>query len=479
MNTVTKGLEPARVLSYFEEISAIPRGSGNEKGIADYLEAFAKNRGLFCYRDSINNIMIKKPASPGCEAAGAVLLQGHTDIVCEKNNDYVHDFEKDPLKLYLEGDYLKAEGTTLGADNGTAVAYMLAILEDDTLMHPALECLFTVQEETGLDGAREFDGSQISAKTMINMDAGPEGVATVSCAGGMRIDMKKEMRQTPFVGTALKIEVKGLMGGHSGAEINSNRANANAVMGRVLYNLPEVNLISLTGGSKDNAIPRECVAIVAVSDPVAAKAAVKKMETAILAECTKLDRGFCIEVGEVDAPATMGDLACTKDVIGLLYLAPNGVLSMSPTMEGLVESSSNMGVVDTKGTAIWVAFSPRSSVESRQDQTEQRLKILADAFGFEFHLRSRYPGWAYDPDSKVRDLAKSTYEELFKKPFRVEAIHAGLECGLIKAKVPEMDIVAIGPDEHNGHTPDEEVSISSMNRVYQFIRAMIEKLAKA
>lgn len=478
MNIVTKGLEPARVLSYFEEISAIPRGSGNEKGIADYLEAFAKEHGLFCYRDEMHNVMIKKPASPGCEKAGAVLLQGHTDIVCEKNNDYVHDFEKDPLKLYIEGDYLKAEGTTLGADNGTAVCYMLAILEDNTLVHPALECLFTVQEETGLDGARNFDGSQISAKTMINMDAGPEGVATVSCAGGMRIDMKKSMQQVPFAGTALKLEVKGLMGGHSGAEINSNRANANAVMGRVLYNLPKVNIVSLTGGSKDNAIPRECVAIIAVPDVLAAKQAVEKIEKEILAECTELDKAFQIEVSEADAPATMGDCACTKDVIGLLYLAPNGVLSMSPTMEGLVESSSNMGVVHTEGADIWVAFSPRSSVESRQDQTEQRLRILADAFGFEFHLRSRYPGWAYDPNSRVRDLAKSTYEEMFKKPFKIEAIHAGLECGLLKAKVPEMDIVAIGPDEHNGHTPDEEVSISSMNRVYQFVRALLEKLAK-
>lgn len=478
MNIVTKGLEPARVLSYFEEISAIPRGSGNEKGIADYLEAFAKEHGLSCYRDAIHNVFIKKPASPGRETAGAVLLQGHTDIVCEKNNDYEHDFEKDPLKLYIEGDYLKAEGTTLGADNGTAVAYMLALLEDDTLVHPALECLFTVQEETGLDGAREFDGSKISAKTMINMDAGPEGVATVSCAGGMRIDMKKKMMQVPFSGTALKLEVKGLMGGHSGVEINSSRANANAVMGRVLYNLPKVNLISLTGGSKDNAIPRECVAMIAVPDAAAARAAAAKMETEILAECTELDKGFKIEISEAAAPQSMGDDACTKDVIGLLYLAPNGVLSMSPTMEGLVESSSNMGVVHTEGTDIWVAFSPRSSVESRQDQTEQRLKVLADAFGFEFHLRSRYPGWAYDPDSKVRDLAKSTYEELFKRPFKVEAVHAGLECGLIKAKVPDIDIVAIGPDEHNGHTPDEEVSISSMNRVYQFVRALIEKLAK-
>lgn len=478
MNIVTKGLEPARVLSYFEEISAIPRGSGNEKGIADYLENFAKAHGLFCYRDELHNIMIKKPASAGHEAAEAVLLQGHTDIVCEKNNDCPHDFEKDPLKLYIEGDYLKAEGTTLGADNGTAVAYMLAILEDDALVHPALECLFTVQEETGMDGARGFDGSQISAKTMINLDAGPEGVATVSCAGGMRIDMKKQMRQIPFAGRALRLEIKGLMGGHSGTEINHNRANANVLMARVLYNLPKANIISLAGGSKDNAIPRECIAVVAVPDIAAAKEAAQKMQAQILAECAELDQGFCIQMEEVEAPPTMGDCACSKQVVSLMYLAPNGVLSMSPSMQGLVESSSNMGVVRTEGEDIWVSFSPRSSVESRQDQTEQRLKILAEAFGFEFHLRNRYPGWAYDPNSRIRELAKSTYEQMFQRPFRLEAIHAGLECGILKAKAPQMDIVAIGPDEHNGHTPDEEVSISSMNRVYQYVRALLEKLAQ-
>ena len=294
---ILHGQAPERVWHYFEEISAIPRGSGNEAGIADYLEAFARAHGLESYRDALHNVMIYKPASAGCEAAAPLMLQGHTDIVCEKNAEVAHDFLRDPIRLQVVDGWVTADGTTLGADNGIAVAYMLAALDDDTLLHPALECLFTAQEEVGLIGAAAFDGSKIHARRMVNMDCGGEGTVTVSCAGGMRIDLSREVTRVPFAGQALRIFVTGLAGGHSGGQIDKYLGNANRILGRVLAAIPEANLVRVSGGSKDNAIPREAEAVVAVACRDCAAKAVHAMEETIRAELGAGDRTVVLSFG--------------------------------------------------------------------------------------------------------------------------------------------------------------------------------------
>ena len=477
MQKVTKGHEPRAALGYFEAISAIPRGSGNEKGIADYLEAFGKARGFYVYRDAMHNVFIRKPASPGSEGKPAVLLQGHTDMVCEKNNDVQHDFLNDPIQLQVVGDILRADGTTLGADNGMAVAYMLAMLADDTLQHPTLECLFTVQEETGLYGAQAFDCKQITARNMINIDAGPEGNAIVSCAGGMRIDMEKKLAQQPFAGQALTLTLKGLMGGHSGAEIHQYRGNANRLMGRILAHIDGVHLLDMAGGNKENAIPRECVANIAVPDAAKAQGQIEAMAAVILRELPGEDQGFEVLIEQAPARESMATADDTHSVIAMLCLVPNGVIAMSRQMEGLVECSSNLGIVKTQGDVVQLALSPRSCTESLQDDTELRMQLLAQALGFTCTTRSRYPGWAYEKDSPLRTLLCEVYSELTGKDMQIAAVHGGLECGLIKSNVPALDIVAIGPDNKNAHTPDEQLNMKSAQRVWELLCAMVERLA--
>ncbi len=479
MNTITKGIQPERVLGFFEEISAIPRGSGNEKAIADYLEAFAKEHGFFVRRDVLHNVFIRKQASPGCEDRPALLLQGHTDIVCEKNADVEHDFLTDPLDLYVEEDWLAAHGTTLGSDNGIAVAYMLAALTEEDLRHPVLECLFTVQEEVGLCGAEAFDASVITAKHMLNLDCGPEGTATVSCAGGMCIEMEKELPQVPFTGEALKVMVCGLIGGHSGGDIHRYRGNSNKIMARLLYSLGEgISLISINGGSKHNAIPRECEALIAVPcGPCAAKK-IENTAAVIKEELGEEDKGFTVSVAGVDAPATMGCAEATRKILGLLYVAPNGVLAMSHHIEGLVDASSNMGVVQTNENYIRVIFAPRASMESLNNDTETKLHLLGETFGFKTNTLSRYAGWPYSKTSPLRDTVAKIYQEMTEKEMEMRAIHGGLECGILKNKVPGLDVVALGPTATGAHSPEERLNLPSANRVWLFLKKVIERMAE-
>ena len=477
MNTVTKGIAPEVVLGYFEEISAIPRGSGNEEGIANYLVDFAKKRDLFVVRDAMHNVFIRKSASAGSEAKPAVLLQGHSDIVCEKNAGVEHDFLTDPIDLYVDGDWLKARGTTLGADNGIAVAYMLAALDDKALKHPTMECLFTSMEEVGLDGAQFFDASVVTAKTMINLDCGPEGVAVVSCAGGMRIDMSLMLNQIPFAGEAIKISVTGLAGGHSGGLINQYLGNSNKIMARILSKLQEPNIIHIEGGSKDNAIPRECFATIAVAHAAEAKKIIEKMAQIIATELGPDDSAFAVTVENAPVPKTMGDRKDSTKLWQLMCIAPNGVQAMSHDIEGLVDASLNMGVVVTDGATVTVSFSPRASMESMNDETRDRLTMLAEVMGFESVIRSRYPGWAYAKESPIRDLAMEVYKEMTGKEMTLKATHGGLECGILKSKIDGLDVVAIGPDATGAHSPDEQLNLPSANRVWLYLKELLAKLA--
>lgn len=476
MEYVINGRKPQSVFRYFEEISAIPRGSYNEAEIASYLESFAKERGLECYRDHVNNVLIKAPASKGWEDRPVLMFQGHTDMVCEKNGDVEHDFTKDPLNLYVDGKYLRAKGTTLGGDNGIAVAIMLALLDGEIEAHPAYECLFTTAEEVGLDGAHAFDYSRINARQMINLDSEEQGVVTVGCAGGVRSDLTMQYRAIPFKGECIRVEIKGLMGGHSGANIHNGRANANKLMGRILAALAEqseVCLVSLTGGSKDNAIPRECQACLAVPNAEFAIDLITEQAERIAEELGADDRGFTVTCQTEADEAVMMSAEETARVIAVLCCAANGVLEMSRQVSGLVEFSRNLGVIVHEAEKLTMIFSSRSSIENQLDASIRELDLLAKMTGFESRHYSRYPGWSYAPKSPLREKYLKAYQKVTGKEARIDIIHAGLECGVISSHLPDMDMISIGPDMKDIHSPDEALDLDSVEEFWDVLKALI------
>lgn len=480
MEQVIQGRKPASVFRYFEQISAIPRGSYNEEKIADYLERFAAERNFECYRDALHNVFIKAPASKGRESEPPLMLQGHTDMVCEKNNDVVHDFTKDPLKLYVENGFLRAKGTTLGGDDGIAVAMMLALLDGEIESHPAYECLFTAAEEAGLDGALGFDYSLVRARRMLNLDNEDLGVVTGGCAGGFRSDLSLRFDTEPTARECCRVQIKGLMGGHSGVNINSGRANANKLMGRVLAALrdrADIRLVSVTGGSKDNAIPRECEAILATENAQALYARVEALHAQIKQELSEEDQGFCLSCEAADGCGEMLSEESTQRVIAVMNCVANGVLKMSEQVKGLVEWSRNQGVIRTEAGAVVFTFSTRSSIEAQLDAAERELNLIAELTGGEVSHHSRYPGWSYAPVSPLRDAYLQTYQEVIGEEATVDVIHAGLECGVIRSHLPDMDMISIGPDLRDIHSPDEAMDLDSVERFWLVLEALIRKKA--
>ena len=477
MEYIVKGYEPKRLFEFFEEICAIPHGSGNESAIADYLVEFAKARGLYCYRDAVNNVFIKAPATKGLEDRPAVLLQGHTDMVCEKNNDTVHDFTKDALKLFVEDGWLGAKGTTLGGDDGIAVAMMMAILDGQT-PHPVVECLFTVEEEVGLLGAESFDYSLVSASHMLNMDSEDEACVTAGCAGGLRTDLAIPVAYTEAKGTAVEIKIGGLAGGHSGADVHLGRANANKLLGRTLQALTkefDFSLCAIEGGSKDNAIPRESAAIVCGQGLLGMPARVEKLANALKAELCAEDAGFFMQCNVVDAPATCLDKDSTARVIGAIATVGSGVLAMSNNIAGLVEYSRNLGILRTEQDSVHLTISSRSAMESQLDASIDELDALATLCGGSTRHHSRYPGWSYAKESHIREEYLAAYAELFGKTPEVSVIHAGLECGIIRSRLPEMDMISVGPNMRNIHSPDERLDLASCARFWQVISRILSK----
>ncbi|MBQ4116469.1 MAG: aminoacyl-histidine dipeptidase [Clostridia bacterium] len=481
MNYILSNYSPEALFRYFEEICAIPHGSGNEKGIADYLCKFAEDNGLEYYRDDVNNVLIKKNASAGYENKPAVLLQGHTDMVCEKNNDVVHNFETDPLKIYEKDGWLYAEGTTLGGDDGIAVVMMMAVLADKDAKHPPLECLFTVQEETSMVGAINFDYSKLSAKSFINLDCEHLDHATVSCAGGVRCDISFELDSYKNQNSPIKITVKGLAGGHSGTDINSGKQNANILMAKLLGGLYEkmpFNLISINGGNKVNAIPRECEAVISVFDKKEAKETIKGLADTIRKQLVKNDKKFSVRVDNANG---ISDTAfCFKDtyrVISTMNIIPNGVYEMSRSLEGLVETSSNLGVVTTEGNTVKLYLMPRSSVESKLDEIVMKFDMIAKLAGAKIDRHDRYPGWEYMPKSHMRDLYAQCFEKRTGRTPVFEAVHAGVECGIIiTAMGGNLDGVSIGATVQNIHTPDERLELQSLSDAYAIMLDMLENI---
>lgn len=484
MQGILKNLEPNLVFHFFEEISQIPRGSGNEKGISDYLVRFANDRGLEVIQDEALNVIIKKPATAGYENAPGVILQGHMDMVCEKNKNKKHDFDKDPLELRVVEDMIYATDTTLGADNGIAIAYSLAILASNDIAHPAVEVLITVEEEVGLNGAAAIEGKHLNGKFLLNMDSEEEGKLLVSCSGGARTTQtnKVEWENAKPGLLSYAISVSGLKGGHSGMEINKERGNSNKLIGRVLNDLDqslELYIKEINGGSKMNAIPREADAVVLVAEAAVPMltAKIAEWDKTFKAELRAADPEVTLTLEKIDYNyAEVFSQAAKQNAIAALVLIPNGIQTMSMNITGLVESSTNLGVVVTTSSEISFESAVRSSVKSLKNNIISTAKKVAEMTGGELRVTSDYPEWEYNPDSMLRKLCIEVYEKNFGKTPEIVAIHAGVECGLFSEKLPGLDMISFGPDTFDVHTPDEHVSISSTRRTWDYLLAILKEL---
>ena len=479
-----KNLKSFEAIKFFKEMNKIPRGSGNEKEISDWLVKFAKERNLEVIQDEALNVIIKKPASKGYEDAPTVILQGHMDMVCEKNQGTAHDFTKDPIDFIIDGDFIKANGTTLGADNGIAVAFALAILDSNEIKHPALEVLITTEEETGMGGALALNPEHLKGRMLINIDSEEEGVLLVSCAGGVRGRLSVPVEYEAANGNfkALAIKVRGLKGGHSGMEINKERGNSNKMMGRFLIDLNSVvdfKLASLNGGAKMNAIPREADAIVLVKEEDIAKveAKIEEWYKIFKNELQGIDDNLTLTCEAIDGEYKVFSDESKQKTLRAVFMIPNGVQTMSMSVPGLVQSSTNLGVVTTTDSSVEMDNAIRSSVASLKKSIKDQMIVLAEILGASIELESDYPEWAYKADSKIREIFMKVYKDTFGKEAEISAIHAGLECGLIGDKFNgELDQISFGPNMFDVHTPNEKVSISSVERMYEYLLNVLAEI---
>lgn len=474
-------LQSQKVFDYFEELAAIPHGSGNTKEISDYLVRFAKEHGLVYYQDAANNVVIVEEASAGYEDADTIIIQGHMDMVCEKESDCAIDFEKDGLMLYVDGDFLKARGTTLGGDDGIAVAYALAIMDSPEIVHPRLEVVITVDEEIGMLGAEAIDLSMLKGHKLLNIDSDVEGHFLTSCAGGMTVQTVLPVERMTQKGLTVKLAVTGLNGGHSGSEIDKEHANANIVMGRVLKYISdrmELGITALAGGLKDNAIPRECAAELLIPEErkEAFVSCLDNVEGELKKEFASADAGITLtrQFGEIKQTEILSYNAMAR-VIFYLRSVPNDVQHMSQVMPGLVETSLNLGILELKEDGLYATSSLRSSVSTRKEDLKDRLEHLAEFLGGEILVSGDYPAWEYRADSKIRDTISAVYEELFGEKPVFEAIHAGLECGILSGKIADLDCVSFGPNNYDIHTPKERLSISSTEKVWKLLVEFLKR----
>ena len=473
-------LKPERVFYYFEKMCEIPHGSGNTKQISDFCVNFAKEQGLEYYQDADNNVIIVKEASAGYEAAEPVILQGHLDMVCEKTADCPKDMEKEGLDIYVDGDFVRAKDTTLGGDNGIAVAMAMAILEDKTLSHPRVEAVFTVDEEIGLLGAGSIDVSPLKGKTMINIDSEDEGIFTVSCAGGNSTICRLPINTKQYEGAVYTIEITGCKGGHSGVEIDKGRCNPNVLMGRLLQDIQRgasLQIVSVDGGLKDNAIPVQSKAVIVCDQEIVLKASLEQMQVVFANEYAGTDPDIHITLTREDnTKVTVMDEASTQKVICLLSCMPNGVQKMSMDIAGLVQTSLNIGIVETHEEHFRMSFCVRSSVDSEREMLNRRIGTMMTQLGGTMKIDGAYPGWEYKKDSRLRDLMVDVFKAQYGKEPTVEAIHAGLECGMFAGKIPGLDCVSIGPNLDQIHTVRENMSISSVQRVYEFVLEVLKRM---
>ena len=480
-----KDLKSFEAFKYFSEMNKIPRGSGNEKAVSDWLVSFAKKHNLKVIQDSALNVIIKSPGTAGYENSPNVILQGHMDMVCEKKIGTKHDFIKDPIEFIVDGDFLRANGTTLGADDGIAVAMSLAVIASDDIPHPPIELLVTTEEETGMGGAQALDPKNLDGRILINIDSEEEGKLLVSCAGGIREQIKLpitwEKADENLINCAIRL--RGLKGGHSGMEINKERGNANKIMGRFLMDLKSVvdfKLSSLSGGAKNNAIPRDADAILLIkeNDKVKVIEKLSQWNSTLKNELDTIDPdvSLVIEMLEDKVSKTFSDETTLK-AIQILILIPNGVKNMSMSIAGLVRSSTNIGVLTTNDKNIVFDSAIRSSVKSLKKVICDETIVLAEVVGATIKFESEYPEWQYNPDSKIRKVFEKVYNNLFGKMPEIAAIHAGLECGLFSEKFNgNIDQISFGPNMYDVHTPQEHLSISSVDRMWNYLLAVLKEI---
>ena len=475
-----ENLKPYRVFHYFEEISAIPRGSGDMKGISDYCAEFAVNHSLEYFKDSANNVIIKKPASDGRENSAPVILQGHLDMVCQKKSDIQKDFKSEGIDLIVDGDFIKADGTTLGADNGIAVAMILAILEDSTISHPDIEAVFTTDEEIGMIGAGKLDFNLLKGKRMINLDSEEEDVLTVSCAGGSDFESVIPVKRMTMSGNKIDILIKGLKGGHSGVEIHKGRVNADIMAGRILCHLKNVcdfSIIAIDGGNKPNVIPNYCSVQLCAENPEKLINEAKEYFNTISEEIKEREKDFSPEItlsgkGEY----SVFDKKSENDLIFALNCIPDGVMTMSAEIGGLVETSLNLGILETNENSVLLHHALRSNKSSALKFLEEKLKKFYSFSDIEYTAFGHYPPWEFKDNSELQSLYKKVYKEITGKEIKVEAIHAGLECGIFSAGIPDIDCIAIGPQLTDVHTVNETLSISSTALIYKILLKILSEM---
>lgn len=478
MNKISN-LKPERVFYYFNEISKIPRESYNEKEISEYLIDFAKKLSLETYCDERNNVIIRKPAFKGYEEHKAVILQGHTDMVCIKTDESKHDFSKDPIELVVDGNSLRAKDTTLGADNGIAVAMAMAILEDKTLKHGPLEVLLTTSEEVDLGGALFLKENILQGELLINLDSEDEGVITVGCAGGIELEMTISGKKESLTNEKIyKIRISNLAGGHSGVEIHKERENANKIMQdlvKTLNSRVSISLVEISGGTKDNAIPVDAEIVIASKNEIFSE--IKEVSEEIKAKYQKIEKNIKICYEELDKKV---DKAFTQETLKtyleVVETLPTGVNTWMKEYPTIVESSSNLAIIRTDEEGIKIISSLRSSNTEVLEKLKEKFVAILDKNGCKYHFSNGYPEWQFKKESFLRDKALEVFKEMYNKEMKVEVIHAGLECGAISKKYPNIDFISIGPDIRDVHTPLEYLDIPSTERVYNYLIKLLESL---
>ena len=479
------GIQPEQVWHYFEEICKIPHPSKKEEKLVAYIINWAKERNFEVKTDKLGNICIRKPATPGMEDRKPIIIQGHIDMVCEKNADVDFDFDNDPIQCYIDGDWVKAKGTTLGADNGVGVAMGMAILDSKDIPHPAIELLCTLDEETGLTGAIQLGTDLLKGKILINLDSEEDGTFTIGCAGGINSSAKMKYDATTPVANTIgyQLVVKGLRGGHSGIEIHDGRANAARLLNRVLYELSkkfDFQLSSFNSGSKHNAIPREAFAVIAIPKNAEQnfKEEIKQFGQILKSEFLTKEPNISFNATSCELPKKVMTKQMQTNVIKSFYAMPHGVVRMSPDMPGLVQTSTNFAVVETRENEIFVLTSQRSSVETEKQDVANKVRIALELGGFEVTASDGYPAWQPNINSPILQTAKVVFKSIFGKEPKIESIHAGLETGLIGEKYPGMDMLSFGPNLEDVHSPDERIQISTTQNCWKLLLEILKNIPK-